>query len=939
MANSREASAEADIGRDIQRLSTPEVYGVLMTSPKGLTQAEAEERLQRCGRNLIREIRGKPLLLQFLANFTHMMAIRLWVGGVVALIGGMPELAIAIWMVNLINGVFSFWQEYRAEKATRVLRQLLPQHVSVLRDGEKQPILAEELVPGDVMLLAEGDRISADGRLVDEAELRVDQSTLSGESHPVRKTSEAVLRTQVSRFELRNLVFAGTSVVAGEGTAVVFATGMDTEFGKVANLTQSIRDEPSPLQKELIHVTRWVTFLAVGIGLAFFAVLLILPVQFSLTASFIFALGMIVAFVPEGLLPTVSLSLAMGVQRMAHRHALIKRLSAVETLGCTTVICTDKTGTLTENEVTVCNLWLAGQHLGVTGAGYTPEGRIVERGHLIKIPVDGDLRRLLVAGLLCNNARLLPPNSESSRWAVLGDPTEAALLVAALKGGLHIEAEREWSPRLRELPFESARRRMSTIHRMQNSLVAYAKGAPTEMLALCTRIQVDGQERPLDDSLRAQVMAANDNFAHEGLRVLAVAMRQLPEPTAETERVKEYTPEAIERDLTFLGLTAMMDPPRPEVKAAVEKCRRAGIRIVMITGDYGLTAESIARRIGIIRTAQPRIINGSDLDGMDDEALKEALQDEVIFARAAPGHKLRIVSVLQDMGHVVAVTGDGVNDAPALKKANIGVAMGIAGTDVAKEAADMILTDDNFASIVNAVEEGRAVYANAKKFITYIFTSNVPEAVPFIFFAFSGGRIPLGLTVMQILSIDLGTDIVPALALGVEPPEAGIMDKPPRNLKEHVITRPVLFRAFVCLGLVQGLAAMAAFYFQYWTHGYWGQWLDLPSEGGLYLSATAMALGAVVATQVGNLFAQRTERTSFFRSRPFANRLVWVGIAVALAVVSIVIYVPFFQQLFGTAGLAASNWLFLLVLSPLVLLADEVRKLVLSLQERRILRR
>ncbi|MBM4462075.1 MAG: cation-transporting P-type ATPase [Chloroflexi bacterium] len=939
MTRAREASPEADIGQDIQKLSTPEVYGALTTSPKGLTEAEAEERLWRFGRNVIREVGGKPLFIQFLANFTHMMAILLWVGGVVALIGGMHELAIAIWMVNLINGAFSFWQEYRAEKATRVLRQLLPQHVSVLRDGEKQSILAEELVPGDVMLLAEGDRISADGRVVDEAELRVDQSTLSGESHPVRKTREAVLRTRVSRFELRNLVFAGTSVVAGEGTAVVFATGMDTEFGKVANLTQSVRDEPSPLQKELIHVTRWVSLLAVSAGLAFFAVLLALPVEFSLADSFIFALGMIVCFVPEGLLPTVSLSLAMGVQRMAARHALIKRLSAVETLGCTTVICTDKTGTLTENEMTVSNLWLAGHHLTVTGTGYAPEGRILERGHLIKTPVDGDLRRLLVAGLLCNNARLLPPNSESPRWATLGDPTEAALLVAALKGGLHIEAEKEWSPRLRELPFESARKRMSTIHRVQNSLVAYAKGAPTEILALCAGIRMNGQDQPLDDGLRAQITAINDEYARGGLRVLAVAMRSLPEKPGEAGKLIDYSSEAIEHDLTFLGLVAMMDPPRPEVRAAVEKCHRAGIRIVMITGDYGITAENIARRIGIIRSSQPRIINGSDLDGMDDAALKEALQDEVLFARTAPGHKLRIVSVLQDMGHVVAVTGDGVNDAPALKKANIGVAMGIAGTDVAKEAADMILTDDNFASIVNAVEEGRAVYANAKKFITFIFTSNAAEATPFIFFAFSGGRIPLGLTVMQVLSIDLGADIVPGLALGADPPEEGIMDKPPRSLKEHVITRSLLLRAFVCLGLVQGLVAMVAFFFQYWRHGYGGQWLDLPSEGGLYQSATAMVLAAIVVTQMGNLFAQRSEHTSVFRSKLFGNRLLWVALAVALAVVCIVIYVPFFQRLFGTQGFAASNWLFLLALSPLVLLADEVRKLVIYLRERHIVRR
>jgi Ca2+-transporting ATPase len=923
----------------IHKLPIREVYGVLATRPQGLTQAEAAERLQQSGSNVIHEVRGKSLVFQFLANFTHLMAILLWVGGVIALIGRMPELAIAIWLVNVINGVFSFWQEYRAERAIRALRQLIPSYANVLRDGEKQRVLAEELVPGDIMLLAEGDHISADGRLVDEAGLRVDQSTLTGESHAVLKIREAVLRPVPSRFELRNLVFGGTSVVAGVGTAVVFATGTHTEFGKVANLTQSVRDEPSPLQKELAHVTRRVTFLAVGIGLVFFALLMVLRVEFTVVDSFIFALGMIVAFVPEGLLPTVSLSLAMGVQRMAKRHALIKRLSAVETLGCTTVICTDKTGTLTENEMTVSDLWLAGRRLKVTGVGYEPKGHILDDEHVINSPVVGDLRQLLVAGALCNTARLLPPNHGSARWTVLGDPTEAALLVAALKGELNIETEREQNPCARQLSFESRRRRMSTIHRVQNSLVAYVKGAPRETLELCTHIRIDGQDCPLDDDLRAKALTANDNFAREGLRVLAVAMRSLPEPTVRAQAVREYTPEAIEHALTFLGLAAMMDPPRAEVKMAVEKCHRAGIRIVMITGDYGLTAESIARRIGISRGDRPRIINGSDLDVMDDQSLKETLLGEVIFARVAPGHKLRIVSALQDMGHVVAVTGDGVNDAPALRKANIGVAMGIAGTDVAKETADMILTDDNFASIVNAVEEGRAVYANAKKFVTYIFTHNTAEAAPFVFFAFSGGRIPLGLTVMEILSIDLGADIVPGLALGVDPPEEGIMDRPPRNLNEHIITRPLLLRAFMWLGLIQGLVAVAAFYFQYWTNGHWGQWLDLPSEGLLYQSATAMVLAAIVITQMGNLFAQRSEHTSVFRSKPFSNRLIWVAVAVALAIVSIVIYVPFFQRFFHTAGFPASNWLFLLALSPIVLFADELRKAVFHLRDRYVLRR
>lgn len=949
MTNSK-ASRGTDISESIHTIPLSAVYNALKTQPQGLTQAEAEERLLHFGRNAIREVKGRPLYLKFLANFTHLMAILLWVGGVVGFIAQMPQLGIAIWMVNVINGVFSFWQEYRAEKATEALRQLIPHYVRVLRDGEERPILAEELVPGDVLLLAEGDRISADGRLVEEAELRVDQSTLSGESHPVRKTAEAVLRAGLARAELPNLVFAGTSVAAGIGKAVVFATGMDSEFGKIAHLTQAIEEELSPLQKEMGSVTRIVTVIAVGIGLVFFVLSAVLA-GITLAESFIFAMGMIVAFVPEGLLPTVTLALAMGTQRMARRNALIKRLSAVETLGCTTVICTDKTGTLTQNEMTVRELWLppsyslrqqgesSGRRLTVTGVGYAPEGQILDNGRPVPTPVDGSLHQLLLAAGLCNNARLLPPDSESARWMVLGDPTEAAMQMAALKGGLDLEAETRQAPRLRELPFESRRKRMSTIHQIPNpksqipSRVVYVKGAPKEVLALCTHIRLDSQEHLLSEDLRAQIVAANDDYARTGLRVLAVVMRPLP------DSLTEYTPETVERDLTFLGLMAMMDPPRREVVEAVEKCHRAGICIVMITGDYELTAESIARRIGIIRGGRPRTITGAELDTMDEEALKEALRGEVIFARVAPEHKLRVVSALQEMGHVVAVTGDGVNDAPALKKADIGVAMGLAGTDVAKEAADMILTDDNFVSIVNAVEEGRGVYANIKKFTTYIFTSNTPEAVPFILFAFSNARIPLALNVMHILSVDLGTDIMPALALGAEPPESGVMDQPPRNLKEHVITLPLLLRTYPWLGMIQSLATMAAFYFMYWTNGYWGQWLDLPGSGSLYRSATAMALAAVVTTQIGNLFAQRTERTSFFRTPLLNNRLIWVGITTELMLIALITYVPVFQGFIGTGAFPLRNWLFLFAWTPSLLLADEVRKGILRWWEGRTLRR
>ena len=908
---------------NIHTLPIKEVYLALNTRPQGLIQIEAEERLKTHGRNVLREIKGKPLYLKFLENFTHLMAILLWVGGLAAFFARMPQLGAAVWMVNIINGAFSFWQEYRAEKATDALKRLLPTYTRALRDGEEKRVLAEELVPGDIILLAEGDSISADARLVQDAELRMDQSTLTGESRLARKSSDAIQGENLTSAELPNLIFAGTTVASGTGKAVVFATGMSTQFGKIANLTQSVGDDLSPLQKEMMTVTKLVTVFAVAVGVVFFILAATLA-GITLAESFIFAIGMIVAFVPEGLLPTVTLALAMGTQRMARRHALIKKLSAVETLGCTTVICTDKTGTLTQNEMTVRELWVGGVQLSVTGTGYDPQGKIVQPdGEYSK----DDLTQLLRGAALCNNSRLLPPNGESPRWSILGDPTEAALKVVARKSGMDLETEERLLTRLREIPFDSRRKRMSTVNALSGSkseMIVFTKGAPREVLDLCARIQLNGNASSLDSNWRAQVITANDEYARNGLRILAVAYKVVSFPAS-----TPLTSEVIERDLTFLGLIAMMDPPRPEVSTAVEKCHHAGIRVVMITGDYGLTAESIARKIGILHSEQPRIVTGVELDTMDDTALKEALKDEVLFARVAPEHKLRIVSTLQALGHVVAVTGDGVNDAPALKKADIGVAMGIVGTDVAKEAADMILTDDNFASIVNAVEEGRAVYANIKKFTTYIFTSNTPEAVPFILFALSAARIPLALNVMHVLSIDLGTDMVPALALGAEPPEPGVMDRPPRNLNEHVVTRSLLLRAYVWLGMAQSLATMAAFYFMYWTNGYWGKWIDLPSSGALYQSATAMALAVVVTTQIGNLFAQRSERTSAFRFSLFNNRMLWVGIITELALVFIITYVPLFQNFVGTNSFPLINWLFLFAWTPVLLIADEIRKWVI----------
>ncbi|NTU79828.1 MAG: cation-transporting P-type ATPase [Chloroflexales bacterium] len=905
-----------------------EVYALLGTCPDGLSAAEAAARLSRYGPNRLEEQRRRPLLLDLLANFTHLMALLLWAGGVIGFLAGMPQLGIAIWCVNLINGSFSFWQEYKAERATAALRRLLPSAAHVVRDGVEQLVPSEELVPGDVLLLSEGDHISADTRLTEASALRVDQSTLTGESRPVTRTCAPVASAGLDKAELRNIVYAGTAVIAGVGRGVVFATGMRSAFGLIAHLTQSVAETPSPLQQELARTTRVVTGLALGVGAIFFA-LAALATDVGLAASFMFAMGMIVAFVPEGLLPTVTLALAMGVQRMARRNALVKRLSAVETLGCATVICTDKTGTLTENEMTVRRLWVAGRQIEVSGEGYTTEGALSEGGAALGAPPNGDLGQLLLAGALCTDVHIVPATPRNGGAGVLphptiiGDPTEAALQIVALKGGLSLKDATEQAPRLREIPFDSRRKRMSTVHRRITEpgapLVAYMKGAPSEVLARCTSLLVAGEARPLDAATRDAISAANDAYARDALRVLAVAMR----PLAEGEQDAEV--DVVERELTFVGLEAMLDPPRPEVPAAVERCQRASIRVVMITGDYGLTAASIARRVGIAGPGV-RVVSGGELDGMRDEELDQIVQGEVLFARATPEHKLRVVSALQRLGQIVAVTGDGVNDAPALKKADIGVAMGLCGTDVAREAADIVLTDDNFASIVSAVEEGRAVYANIKKFITYIFTSNMSEAVPFIFFVLSQGRIPLALTVMLVLAIDLGTDMVPALALGAEPPEPGMMDRPPRRLSEHMITGDLLAHAFLWLGLTQAAVAMLAFYWKYWTGGYWGQWLDLPASGPLYAAAIAATFAAVVMTQVGNLFAQRSTTASLAQVGLGGNRLLWVGVAVELTLLGLIVYVPWVAAIFGTAPLAPVDWVFLLAWVPALPLVDEVRK-------------
>lgn len=918
----------------IWTLTTEDVYQTLSTSAQGLSEDEAAFRLKQYGYNELPEPTRRSLLLRFIDQLTHFMALLLWVAGILAFISNTPELGWAIWAVIWINAAFSFWQEYQAEQALAALKRVLPVQVKVYREGILQTILARELVPGDVIQLEEGDRISADARLVASQSFYVDVSVLTGESLPVSRQAEPILTEPVPPAEVANLIFAGSTVAAGRGTAVVHATGAQTEFGQVAHLTASVKRESSTLEVQITKIVQLITVLAVGMGVTVF-LLSYLLIGMDVKESFIFGIGIIVANVPEGLLPTVSLALAIAVQRMAQRNALVRRLSAVETLSATTVICTDKTGTLTKNEMTVCALWIpTASVIEVTGVGYAPQGelRIPDSVAAWKVEL------LLAGAALCSNAKLIHP-AGSSQWQEIGDPTEAALLVAALKAGLDLEALQQRSPRLREIPFDSRRRMMTVVLDWQDSnlwakdapYVSFTKGAPVEVVQRCRYVLQDRHSHKMSTADRDQVVAMNDQLASQGYRVLGVAVRQ-----GGTELLEQdiYT---LEGELTFIGLLAMIDPPRPEVIEAIALCHRAGIAVTMVTGDYGLTAEAIARRIGLVNH-KAKVVTGEQMGHLSDAQLRQVLHHHpngLIFARVAPEQKLRLVQAYKALGHVVAVTGDGVNDAPALRAANIGIAMGISGTDVAREAADIVLIDDNFATIVSAIEQGRAVYQNIRKFMTYILSSNIPEIVPFL--AMVVFKIPPALTILQILAIDLGTDMVPALALGAELPETGVMEQPPRPTKKPLLDLWLLVRAYAFLGVIEAIAGMAGFFLVWWSHGY--AMADIqqvtpailshtadPTVTTIYRQATTMTLAAIVACQVGNIFACRSDRASICKIGWFSNQLIWVGIAVELVLLVAIIHVVPISRIFATIPLAPWQWLVLLVCPLVVLGAEEVRK-------------
>ena len=896
----RELEGLPDLSEPLDRL-----FRDLRSGPEGLTAREAGRRLVAYGPNELTRRGGRDWPRQLLRQFTHPLALLLLVAAGLAFAAGTTVLALAILAVIVLNAAFAFGQERQAERAIEALRQYLPQQATVRRDGERMTLAASELVPGDLLCVEEGERVSADARLVDGS-VEVDLSTLTGESQPVLRASGLDGRNE-QLLDARDMIFSGSVVVSGEARALVCATGMQTELGRIAALSERLKAEPSPLELQVRRVAWLISIVAVIAGLAF------LPIGWlaaGLTAkeAFSFAIGLIVANVPEGLLPTITLALAVGVADLARRGALVKRLAAVETLGSTTVICTDKTGTLTENRMHASRIWTPLGELDLADGGDASAAAAAN-------PVVGLLGRAAAA---CSTAELRVDKSR-------GEATEVGMLQAARQLGVDVDLARREHERRKLFRFDPVLRLMSTVdQRADGGLTVHAKGAPEEVLARSTSIAGLDGALPMSAARRSEVLSVLARYAEEGLRVLAVARRRLPAGSSPPESREEA-----EVELCLLGLIALFDPPRPEVADAVEGCHTAGIRVLVVTGDYGPTAAQIARHVGIAREGET-VVTGDELQRLDEPALEALLtgRRELIFARSSPEAKLRITDALRARGEIVAMTGDGVNDAPALRRADIGVAMGRTGTDVAREAATMVLTDDNFATIVAAVEDGRRVFDNLRKFIVYIFSHATPEVVPFLLFALSGGAIPLPLTVLQILAIDLGTEILPALALGREPAEAGLMQRPPRPTTEGVIRREMLLRAWVFLGLIEAALVVSGYFLVLFRGGWtWGA----PTAAGTplhdtYLQATTMTFAGIVACQIGTALAARTQRAALRDVGFFTNPLLLWGILSEIAFVAAVVLLPPLQQLFGTRPLAITDVALLCAFPVVVWGADEIRR-------------
>jgi len=925
-----------------------DIFRELKTREGGLSQEEAEFRMKKYGANELKVKKKTPMWMYFLYEFTDLMVMILIIAAVIALIAGEFKDAIVILVIVLINAIIGFVQKFKAEKAIEALQKMVAPTARVIRNNKEIQIPAKQIVPGDIIILMEGDRIPADARIITDNELETGEAALTGESMPVIKHSET--QENIAVGDTSNFVYMGTDVVHGGGKAVVIYTGMDTEFGKIANLTVATKKDKSPLQKELFRIGVFVG----KVTLAISAMLLVIGYYIQGQAfvdTFLFATSVAVAAVPEGLPATVTIALAMGVQRLAKRNSIVRQLSSVETLGSTTHICTDKTGTLTKNEMTVKEILIDQYTAKIGGAGYKPYGTLLIKSNQEQAYTIGDLNsheeefehRAQTLGkfkkdtpslynalelisnisVLCNNAKITQNSIDHENvYSVLGDPTEGALLTMTMKFGFNLDAIRNAHQKVYELAFDSVRKRMSVITKNKKTGDYYilTKGAPGSVIKQCTHMLLNGRVIILDNDTREKILAKNESMAKKALRVIGFAYREI-------EKKKKYNNENDENKLIFVGLTGMIDPPRSDVKKAVMLAKKAGIKVYIITGDHGTTAEAIAEKIGLIDSKNKHlIITGSDLKKISDNELQDLFKDpktDIIFARVAPKDKLRVVTTLKKLGHTVAVTGDGVNDAPALKRADIGIAMGITGTDVSKEAANMILADDSFSTIITAVKEGRTIYENLKKFIFYIFSCNIGELITV--FAAILLKLPAPLTAVLILSVDIGTDVLPALALGVDTPEKGIMDNPPRDPKAKIMDQNFVWR-FLYVGTFIGAIVIGTYLWSLYSQGWtWTQ--CLAPDSLIYIKSSTFAFAILVLIQMFNAYNSRSDHQSVFNLGLFSNLYLIGAVIISFVTVYIFVEVPFFQEWLGTTEFTWYEWLIIIAASSSILIVEEIRKI------------
>ena len=895
-----------------------ETLQTLNTKETGLSQEEVQKRLQEFGPNELKKEKGISPIKLLLEQFTDILIIILLIATGLSIYLGELTDAIVIIAIVLACAILGFTQEYRSEKALEALKKMTAPTAIVLRGGKEVKVQASEIVPGDIILLYTGDKVAADARIIEAINLKTDEAPLTGESTPVNKKADP-LPEHTTLPERRNTVFTGTVVVYGRGKAVITSTGMNTEFGKIAKMVQVTEDIETPLEKRMGSVGKWIGILSIAVCLTV-AVIGMIEGR-AILDMILWGVSLAVAAVPEALPAIVTGALAVGMYRMAKVHTIVRRLPAVETLGCTSVICADKTGTMTKGEMTVQRIYVNDQAIKVSGVGYEPKGEFLLEDKKIN-PTDEELRTLLKVATLCNDAKL-EKETETERWIIKGDPTEGALVVVAAKAGLWKEELEKEEPRIGEIPFSSETKRMTTVHIISGKKkMAYMKGAPEIVLEKCTKIFVNGKVRKITEEDRTKILEVNEALAMQALRNLGFAFKELPESVTVFD-------DKIERDLIFMGIMGMIDPPREEVKNAICLCKKAGIDVVMVTGDHKLTAIAVAKELNLLGESdvEGKVLTGGEMDEISDEQLTTIVENVVIYARVSPEHKMRIVKAWKAKGHIVAMTGDGVNDAPALKLSDIGVAMGITGTEVTKEASDMVLIDDNFASIVKAVKEGREIYDNIKKYLTYLLRCNVMEilvmfivmiGVPYLAGATYESGSVIALTAIQLLWVNLTTDGLPAMALGIDPGDPDLMERKPRNPNESVFTRDVKLYLTATPILMTVLLLTGYFMHQPWL-----------GEHQL-LEARTQLLTAMILMELANAVSARSLKYTVFKVGVFKNKFLWIAILSSLGLQLMVLYTPFFQDLFDVHAPELVDWGIAMLFTAIVFGSLEIGKYIAS---------